>query len=88
MFLGTFEYAMDPKVMPVHHELIWRGLPIVVLTIRVAPVLVLIGVWLGSIRREPLWSMLWIVQATDFLHAAHPRSGPVLDLVLRLTPCD
>ena len=61
---GPLEYSMDPKVMPVHYELICRGLPIVMLAMLVAPLLVLIGVWLGSIRREPLWSMLWLVQAT------------------------
>jgi len=62
MLLGTLEYPMDPKVMPVHHALIWRGLPIVMLVMFVAPILVLIGVKSGLFRLPPIWSLLWILQ--------------------------
>ncbi len=63
MLLGTLEYPMDPKVMPVHHALIWRGLPIVMLVMLVAPIIVLIGVKSGLFRLRNFWSLLWLLQA-------------------------
>ena len=63
MFLGTLEYPMDPKVMPVHHALIWRGLGVVMLVMFVAPIIVLIGVKSGLFRLRNFWSLLWLLQA-------------------------